>query len=168
MYIINFGALSAWWFIVVSAKIIMSLKIPTYWKNVDVIDGFYTHTFCIFRGSGSAVGIVTRYELDCPWIESRWEWDFSARLDWLWGPPSLLCNVYQVFPVVKLPGSGFDHPPQINGEVEERVGLYIWSKSSWPFLSRTLTLMFILIETLTPHEIYFCNHVYFSVIQSSV
>ena len=48
---------------------------------------------------------------------------FSA--DRPWGPPSLLYNGYWVFPGVKRPGRGADHPLPSSAEVEGRVGLYI-------------------------------------------
>jgi hypothetical protein len=46
----------------------------------------------------SFVGIATRYELDDPGIESRYEEDFRTCSDQPWGPPSLLYNGYRVFP----------------------------------------------------------------------
>jgi hypothetical protein len=57
----------------------------------------------------SSVGIVTRYVLDGPGIESRWGRDFQHRP---WGLPSVLYNGYRVsFPGIKRPGRGVDHPP---------------------------------------------------------
>jgi len=40
------------------------------------------------------------------------------------------------FPGVKLLGHGVDHPPPSSAEVQERVGLYLYSHSgpSWPVL----------------------------------
>jgi len=58
----------------------------------------------------SSVGIVTRYELNDPGIESLWRRIFRARLDWPWGPPKLLYDGYRVsFPGVERPGRGVDH-----------------------------------------------------------
>jgi len=57
---------------------------------------------------------------------------------------SLLYNGYRVsFPGVKMPGRGVDHPPQSSAEVEEKLGLYIYSPSgpSWPVLGRNLLLL---------------------------
>jgi len=46
-------------------------------------------------GRDSSVGIATRYGLDGPGIESRWEGDFPHST---WGPPILLHNGFRVFP----------------------------------------------------------------------
>jgi hypothetical protein len=49
------------------------------------------------------------YGLDGPGIESWWG-RISTRPDWPWGPPSLLYNVYAVFPRGKgQPGRAADH-----------------------------------------------------------
>ena len=47
---------------------------------------------------GSSGGIVTRYELEGPGIESRWGEIFRTYPYQLRGPPSLLYNGYRVFP----------------------------------------------------------------------
>ena len=59
-----------------------------------------------------------------------------------WGPPSLLYDGYRVFPGVKRPDRGVDHPPPSSAEVKERVELYLYSPpgTSWPLLGRTLPL----------------------------
>ena len=50
-------------------------------------------------GRDSSVGIVTRYGLDGPGIESRWGREiFRTRPDRSWDLPSLLYNGYRVFP----------------------------------------------------------------------
>jgi hypothetical protein len=50
-------------------------------------------------GTGSVVGIATGYGLEGPVMESQWWARFSALVqDRPWGPPSLLCNGYRVFP----------------------------------------------------------------------
>jgi hypothetical protein len=56
--------------------------------------------FSVIVGSDSSVGIVTRYELDGPGIESQWGRDFPHRLDRPW--------VSLCLPGVKLPGRGVD------------------------------------------------------------
>ena len=68
---------------------------------------------------------------------------FRIRPDRPWGPPSLLHIGYRVFPRVKRPGRGADHPPPSSAEVEGRVELYIYSPSrfSWPVLGRSLPLL---------------------------
>ena len=50
-------------------------------------------------GLDTSVGTATRYGLYGPGIESRWGGEIlHTRPDLPWGPPSLLCNRYQVFP----------------------------------------------------------------------
>jgi hypothetical protein len=56
-------------------------------------------------GRDSSVGIVTRYELDGPRIESRWGRGFPHPPDRPWGLPSLLYNGYRVFPGGKAAGA---------------------------------------------------------------
>jgi hypothetical protein len=57
-------------------------------------------------GRYSSVGIATRFGLEGPEIESRWEGDiFSTRLNRPWGLPSLLYNGYRVFPGGKEAGA---------------------------------------------------------------
>ena len=65
---------------------------------------------------------------------------FRTRTDQLWGPSSLLHNGHRVFPAVKRPERGVDHPPPSSAEVKERVELYLYSPSgpSWPVLGWTL------------------------------
>jgi hypothetical protein len=55
-------------------------------------------------GRNSLVGIVTRYGLEGPGIESRWNKIFHTRPDGPWDPPSLLYNEYQVSPGGKAAG----------------------------------------------------------------
>ena len=64
-----------------------------------------------------------------------------------WGPPSLLYNEYQVFPVGKAAGAWrWSHAPSI-AEVKERVELhlYFFSGPMWPVLSWTLPIITIII-----------------------
>jgi hypothetical protein len=64
---------------------------------------------------GSSVGIETGYGLDGPGIESRWGRDFSHT-----SRPALgLYNGYRVFPGVKRPRRGADHPPPSRAEVKK-------------------------------------------------
>jgi hypothetical protein len=88
-------------------------------------------------GRNSVVGIATRYELDGPGIESRWERDFQHL-----SRPALEPTQPPVQWVpghsrgVKRPGRGVDHPPPSSDEIKERVDLYLYSPSgpSWPVL----------------------------------
>ena len=96
-----------------------------------------------FVGRDSSVGISTRYRLDGPAIESRWERDFPHPSSRHWYPPSLLYNGYRVFPVGKAAGGvALTTNPPSSAEVEGRVELYICSPSgpSWPVLEITLPL----------------------------
>ena len=69
-------------------------------------------------GPGSVVGIATAYGLDGPGIESRWGEIFRTSPDRPWGPPSLLCNGYEVFPGGKvLLGRDADPSPPSHAEV---------------------------------------------------
>jgi hypothetical protein len=64
-------------------------------------------------GWASSDGIVTRYGLDGPVIESQWGEIFLTRPDWSWGPPSLLYNWYGSLPGIRRPGRGVDRPPHL-------------------------------------------------------
>jgi len=69
-------------------------------------------------GPASVVGIATAYGLDGPGIESRWGEIFRTSPDRPWGPPSLLYNVYRVFPGGKVrPGRDADPSHSSNAEV---------------------------------------------------
>ena len=65
-------------------------------------------------GRDIAVGIATRYGLDVPGIESRWETRFSAPVQT--GPgahPDSYTMGTGSFPGVKRPGRGVDPPPNL-------------------------------------------------------
>jgi hypothetical protein len=68
----------------------------------------------IVEGRDSSVGIVTRYGLEGPGIESRWGARFSAPVQTgpRAHPPSYTMGTGS-FPGVKRPGRGDDHPPRI-------------------------------------------------------
>ena len=78
-------------------------------------------------GRVSIVGIVTRYRLNGPEIESWWGQDFLSPPDRPWGPTSLLYNGYWVFPRGQ---SGWDvvlNPTRIfSTEVLNWVELYLY------------------------------------------
>ena len=85
-------------------------------------------------GRDSSVGIVTRYGLDGPGMESRWRPRFSAPVQTGPGVHPTSCTMGTgSFPAVKRPGRGVDHPPPSSAEDEGRVELYIYSPSglSW-------------------------------------
>jgi hypothetical protein len=93
-------------------------------------------------GRYSAAGIATRYGLDSPRIESRWDEIFRIRPDPPMGPPSLLYDGYRVVPGGKATAAWRWPPTPSSAEVKERVELYIYfSGPSWPVL--TLTLSFV-------------------------
>jgi hypothetical protein len=88
-----------------------------------------------------SVIIATRYGLDGPEIESRWGRDFPHTSLTVLGPtqPPIQC-VPGVFPGLKRPGRGVNHPPPSSAEVKERAQRYFYSPSgpSWFVLGRTL------------------------------
>jgi hypothetical protein len=61
-----------------------------------------------YRGRDSIVGIATRYGLEGPDIESRWQRNFP-HLSRPALVSSLLYKEYRVFPGLKLPGRGVEH-----------------------------------------------------------
>ena len=62
----------------------------------------------------SSVGIVTRYGLDGPGIESRWGGRFFAPVQTIPGAhPASYTMGTGSFPGVKRPGRGIDHLPPI-------------------------------------------------------
>jgi hypothetical protein len=99
------------------------------------------HTDCIWAGIAQSV----------QWLTTGWTVRdnipvggeiFHTRPVCPWGPPSLLYNGYRVFPRLKQPGCGVDHPPPFSTEVKERVELYLYSpfRTSWSVLGWTLPL----------------------------
>ena len=82
----------------------------------------------------SSVGLVTRYGLDGPGIESR----RGTNFPYLSRPaqPASFAMGTGSFPGVKRPGRGVNHPPLSSAEVKKRVHLYLYSPSgpSWPVL----------------------------------
>jgi hypothetical protein len=86
-------------------------------------------------GRDSAVGKATRYGLDGPGIESRWEARFSAPVQTGPGPRTASYTMGSgSFPGVKRPWRDADHLPPYSAEVKERIQLYLNSISgpSWP------------------------------------
>ena len=91
----------------------------------------------IGRGRDSAVSIATCYGLDSLGIESQWGQDFPHPSRQAPGAhPASFTMGTELFPGVKWPGHGVDHPPLSSAEVEGRAELYIFSPSgpSWPVL----------------------------------
>ena len=82
---------------------------------------------------------------------------FRTTPDLLWGPRSLLYNGHRVsFPGVKRPGRGVDNLPQSSAEVEEKVGLYIYSPSgpSRPVLGEIYFYCCVKVLRIAPSTVY--------------
>jgi hypothetical protein len=85
----------------------------------------------------SSVVMATRYGLDGPEIETRWEARFSAPIH---SDPGAHPESYTVgtgiFPGVKRPGRDDDHLLLSSTEVKQMVQLYTYSASgsSWPVI----------------------------------
>jgi len=77
-----------------------------------------------------SVGIATRYGMDGPVIESRWEGEIShTRPVRSWGPPSLSYNRYRVFPWAKAVRPWCWQPTQSLAGFKEEYGytlLLLW------------------------------------------
>ena len=104
----------------------------------------------IFRNS--SVGIETRYGLEGPGSESRCGRNFPHTSRTAQGstqPP--IQWVPGLFPGVKRPGRGVDHPHPSSAEVKERVEIYLYSPSEpwWHVIWWTLPLPF--------YHFMFCN-----------
>jgi hypothetical protein len=88
-------------------------------------------------GPDSAVGIATRYGLDGPGIDSRWEDSFSAPIQTGPGAHPASCTMSTASsPGIKRPKRGVDRPSPSRAEVKERVDLYLYTPfgSSWTIL----------------------------------
>ena len=117
---------------------------------LTVCNLFYYQFFLVLCILMSGAGITQSvWRLATGWV--RWSnpgWGeiFRARPDRLWGPLSLLCNGYRVFPGDKAAGAWLWPPTPSSVEVKERVQLYLYSPSgpSWPVLGWTLPLTYLL------------------------
>jgi hypothetical protein len=78
-------------------------------------------------GPDSSVGIVTRYRLEGPGIESWWGLDFPHSSTLAKTHPAFYTMVTVSFPGVKWPGPSSDHLPSSSTKVKERVELYFYS-----------------------------------------
>ena len=102
-------------------------------------------------GRDSSVGIATRYGLDRPGIESRWEARFSAPVQTGPGAYPASCTMGTgSFPGVKRPGRGADHPTPSKCRGHERVGLYLYSPSgpSWSVIGRISCITICVVDFL--------------------
>jgi hypothetical protein len=64
-----------------------------------------------FGGHDSSVGTATRYRLNSPGTECQWGRNLPCCPHWSQGQPSVSHNTYRVFPGVKRPKRGAEHPP---------------------------------------------------------
>ena len=82
--------------------------------QLTVINAFKDTKYLKHVARDSSVGIATRYGLDGPKMESRWEARFSALVQT--GPgahPASYTLGTGSFPVVMRPGRGVDYPPHL-------------------------------------------------------
>ena len=74
----------------------------------------------VSAGQDSSVGVATRYGLDGPGIESRWEATFSAPVQ---NGPGTYPTTYTMgtwsFPGVKRPERGVVHPPHLSPRLKK-------------------------------------------------
>jgi hypothetical protein len=86
-------------------------------------------------------GIATRYGLDDPGIESRWEQIFPQlyRRKFRAHPASYTTRTVSLSRGVKRPECSVKHPLPSSAEVKERVEIYLYYTSgpSWPVVGRT-------------------------------
>ena len=100
--------------------------------------------WCLYpsgAGRDSVAGTATRYGLDGPGIESRWEGAiFSAP----GAHPAFYTMGTGSFPGVKRPERGADHPTPSSAEVNERVELQFYYPFglSYPVLEWTSSLLY--------------------------
>jgi hypothetical protein len=74
-------------------------------------------------GRDGSDGTASLYGLDGPGSNSGGDDIFRTSPNQAWSPPSLLNNVYRVFPGVKRLRRGVDHPSPSSAEVKDRVQL---------------------------------------------
>jgi hypothetical protein len=73
-------------------------------------------------GLDSLVGIVTRYGMDGPGIESWWRRDSPHTSIPHWDPTDFLYNGYQIsLPGAKATGRGVDHPPPLLPRLKKEI-----------------------------------------------
>jgi hypothetical protein len=103
----------------------------------------------LYLGRDGSVGTATRYGLDGPGIEPRWEAWFSAPVRTSRGVhPACYTMGTGSFLRVQRPGHGLDHLPPSSAKVKERVEIYLYSPSapSWPVLGWTLLIVVYVIK----------------------
>ena len=114
-------------------------------EQADTLFSTYPFTLCTsckeVVGRDSLAGIATRYGLDDPGIESRWEQIFPQLYRRTSGAhtASYTTRIVSLSRGVKRPGCSVKHPLPSSDEVKERVELYLYYTSgpSWPVLGRT-------------------------------
>ena len=99
-------------------------------------------------GRDSSVGMATRYGLDGPGIEFRCGRDFPHPFRPALGPTQPPIQwVRGLFPGVKRPGPGVDHPLPSSAEVKERVELYLYfHPGTFVACSKVIFTVYILLQ----------------------
>jgi hypothetical protein len=103
-------------------------------------------------GRDIVIGIATRYGLDGPGIESRWQrvYPHPSRPDLGPANPASYKMGTGSFTRLKRPRRVVNHPHPSSAAVKIELYLYSPYRPSWPVLGRTLPLPFT--PTLTSHD----------------
>jgi hypothetical protein len=116
-------------------------------KICPIQSAFFLFIVCkifLSRSWECIVSIATRYGMDGPGIESRWEERFSSPVQTgSEAHPASYRMDTGSFLGVNWRERGVGHPPESSTEVKERVELYLYSPfgSSWPVLVGNVPLL---------------------------
>jgi hypothetical protein len=121
---------------------------PTGFQCAELWGYTADHQSCFIIQNVMWPGQLSQYsillQLNGPGIESQWEARFYAPVQ---SVPGAHWACYKMgaglFPTIKQPTRGIDHPPTSRAEVKERVELHLYSPcgSSKAVLGRTLTFI---------------------------
>jgi len=99
---------------------------PEYYPVIYAPYNTLPKSYRLEWGRDGVVGRATHYGLDGPRIECQWGRDFPHSSRPAVGPTQPPIQwVPGLFPRVKRPGRGADHPPSSSAEVKERVAILL-------------------------------------------